>query len=43
MVQMLELLEWELRTTRTNILRVLMEKEDNVCKNMDNVAERWKC
>ena len=40
MAENLELIDWEFKTTMTNMLRDLMEKADNLQLQMGNVTSK---
>ncbi|CAI9170613.1 unnamed protein product [Rangifer tarandus platyrhynchus] len=40
--EILELSEWEFKTTKMNMLKSLIEKMDNVQEQMRNISKKWK-
>uniref|UniRef100_A0A4W2EZ34 E3 ubiquitin-protein ligase RNF14 n=1 Tax=Bos indicus x Bos taurus TaxID=30522 RepID=A0A4W2EZ34_BOBOX len=40
--EILELSEWEFKTTKINMLKSLIEKVDNVQEQMRNISKKWK-
>lgn len=40
--EILELSEWEFKTTKINMLKSLIEKVDNVQEQMRNKSKKWK-